>query len=385
MYYTDLFNYITSSSPVRNPIFNEGICSYMSSGNVVHVVGTGTIGEPLIGMLADLKKPLGIDEVTFSKRTPLLTDRSKVMDLLKRGAQLAVSKESLANFRALSMEPNYEYEEAIARASVVIDCTPSGSGLTNKREFYTKYRDRASGFLAQGSEFGFGQMYAVGINDEAFNPREKFTQIVSCNTHNIAAIIKTFTLNGSSKISSLKSGRFVCMRRASDISDEKGFTPAPQVEDHEDPEYGTHHGRDAYHLFKTLGLNLNVFSSSMKMNSQYMHCVWFDLLLNEKLTDDEVKMRIANSERVAVTYKNMASTVFSFGRDHGYSGRILNQTVIALPSLRIIGGHELVGFSFTPQDGNSLLSSIAATEQYLQNHHWRESMRCLDPYLFKEV
>ena len=50
--------------------------------NIVHVVGTGTIGEPLIGLLADDKETLGIDEITFHKRTPLLTERSKVNDLV---------------------------------------------------------------------------------------------------------------------------------------------------------------------------------------------------------------------------------------------------------------------------------------------------------------
>ncbi|MCA8946201.1 MAG: hypothetical protein KDB29_08240, partial [Planctomycetes bacterium] len=63
------------------------------SKNIVHVVGTGTIGEPLIGMLTHFKEQLGIDEVTFNKRTPLKTDRSKVADLLRRGAKLATGKD----------------------------------------------------------------------------------------------------------------------------------------------------------------------------------------------------------------------------------------------------------------------------------------------------
>ena len=49
---------------------------------IVHVVGTGTIGEPLIGLLCDFKDELGIDEVTFHKNTPLLLDKSKVVNLL---------------------------------------------------------------------------------------------------------------------------------------------------------------------------------------------------------------------------------------------------------------------------------------------------------------
>ena len=41
---------------------------------IVHVVGTGTIGEPLIGILCEQKSNLGIDEVTFHKQTPLTKD-----------------------------------------------------------------------------------------------------------------------------------------------------------------------------------------------------------------------------------------------------------------------------------------------------------------------
>ena len=39
--------------------------------NIVHVVGTGTIGEPLIGLFTDFRDRFWIDEVTFHKNTPL--------------------------------------------------------------------------------------------------------------------------------------------------------------------------------------------------------------------------------------------------------------------------------------------------------------------------
>jgi hypothetical protein len=69
---------------------------------------------------------------------------------------------------------------------------------------------------------------------------------------------------------------------------------------------------------------------------------------------------------VAVTYKTSANSVFSFGRDHGYFGRILSQTVVSLETLAVRNGNELVGFCFTPQDGNPLLSTVAATLWYLE-------------------
>ncbi|HYC11353.1 MAG TPA: hypothetical protein VEC02_01650 [Nitrososphaerales archaeon] len=352
------------------------------TNNVVHVVGTGTLGAPLIGILADLRRELGIDEVTFAKKSPLLGDRSKVISLMRRGAKLAAEKAKWDDFRKLEMEPVYDYEEAIARASVVIDCTPDGSGNSNKQKFYEKHAEQVRGFLAQGSEFGFGKPYAYGINDSAFSKDDQFVQIVSCNTHNIAVILNTLGVRDGHSV--LKDGKFLCIRRASDVSDSKEFVPSPKLGTHEAP-WGTHHARDAYYLFKTLGMDLNLFSSEVKTNSQYMHCIWFDLLLDERVTEEEVRERISSNPRIAVTYKDMASLVFSFGRDQGRFGRILNQAVVFLPSVHVRNGSEVLGFCFTPQDGNSLMSSLAATERILYPDEYRERLAPLDAMLFKEI
>ena len=350
--------------------------------NIVHVVGTGTIGEPLIGLLADFRKELGIDEITFSKRTPLLTDRTKVWDLLKRDAKLCVEREKWRTFQELEMEPTYEYEDGMRRATAVIDCTPSGIGLDNKRRYYEKI-DGPRGFIAQGSEFGFGPIYAHAINDSILSDTHKYIQIASCNTHNVAAIIKTVAFEDTT--SRLKEGRFVCMRRASDLSEEKGFTASPQVDPHKNERFGTHHARDAHALFQTIGYDLNLFSSSIKIPTQYMHSIWFSLELDGAVTHEEVLARIRANPFVAATYKDQTALVFSFGRDHGHYGRILNQTTIVLPTLSVRKSGEVVGFSFTPQDGNSLLSSVAATERLLYPETWREKMKCLNPFLFREV
>jgi glyceraldehyde-3-phosphate dehydrogenase (NAD(P)) len=351
-------------------------------GNIVHVIGTGTIGEPLVGMLADLRGELGIDEVTFAKRRPLIEDRSKVLSLMNRGANLAAEKDVWTEFRGLGMEPSYDYVEAIRRASVVVDCTPDGSGIDNKHRFYERFATSVLGFLAQGSEFGFGKPFAYGINDKALTLDDKFIQIVSCNTHNIAVVLKTLAVN--EKSNTLRDGKFLCIRRASDISDDKSFIPSPKVSPHEQP-WGTHHARDAVHLFRTLGQELDLFSSAMKINSQYMHCIWFDISLNRNTTLEAVHDLIQGNPRIAVTYKDMASLVFSFGRDHGRFGRILNQTVVVIKSLHVRNGKEVLGFCFTPQDGNSLLSSIAATLRFLHPETYDKTMRTVESMLFKEI
>ena len=355
----------------------------MADGNIVHIVGTGTIGEPLIGLLCDAKDELGIDEVTFYKHSPKLEDRPKIKGLLNRGANLAVQEQKVKEFQDLGIEPMYHAEEAIAQASVVVDCTPKGTGLMNKEKYYNKYKNKVKGFLAQGSEFGFGKMYAVGINDEAITKKDKFIHIVSCNTHNIAVIIKTLSV--PDKTNHLKEGRFLCIRRANDISQVKSFIPSPEVGKHKDSQMGTHHAVDVYHLYKTLGINLNVFSSAVKLNTQYMHCIWYDVKLNKKITREEAEQKFIDNSRVAVTYKTSANLVFSFGRDHGHYGRILDQTVVVLPSLHVVNDNEVVGFCFTPQDGNSILSSISATERFLYPDNYKDKLRVLGAFLLQEV
>ena len=345
-------------------------------------MGTGTIGEPLIGLLADNKEHFGIDEVTFHKRTPLLTERGKVGDLERRGAVLSVDDDRKANFEELGHAPKYETAEAIERATVVIDCTPVGNQM--KDDFYADAQGPV-GFMAQGSEYGFGKPYARGINDTALSHEDdRFIQIVSCNTHNISVLVKALGLDHDGT-SHLENGRFLCIRRANDISQDSGFIASPTVGGHSEERFGTHHARDSHDLFATLGYDLNLFSSALKLNTQYMHSLHFSLTLDRDINLDEVRDRLNENTRIAVTHKKSANQVFSFGRDHGYYGRIMSQAVIPLETLAVRGGNEVVGFSFTPQDGNPLLSTVAAMLWYLHPDGFSERLDVLRRYLFQEV
>jgi glyceraldehyde-3-phosphate dehydrogenase (NAD(P)) len=350
--------------------------------NVVHIVGTGTIGEPLIGLFTDFHHHLGIDEVTFHKRTPMKTERAKVNHLMARGAHLATEEDKVADFEALGHKVSYTTQEALERATVVIDCTPAGND--NKEQFYKNVKG-PKGFLAQGSEFGFGKMYARGINDQALVPGEdRFLQVVSCNTHNLAILIKTLGMEGDRLV--MERGTFVCMRRANDVSQTKDYTPAPQVGKHDDEEFGTHHARDVFHLYETLDLSPKVFSSAVKLNTQYMHSVWFNIRLGSRVEKKAAVEKLKENALVALTDRRSANEVFSFGRDHGYYGRILSQTVISTPTLAVAdGGREIVGFCFTPQDGNSLLSSVAGAIWLMDPEHATERIQVLKRFVFREI
>lgn len=349
---------------------------------IVHIVGTGTIGEPLIGLFTDFSQHLGIDEVTFHKRTPMKTERAKVAHLMGRGAKLAADEDKSADFESLGHKVSYGAAEALERATVVIDCTPAGND--NKEQFYKNLKG-PKGFLAQGSEFGFGKMYARGINDQALVPGEdRFLQVVSCNTHNLAILIKEIGMEGNELV--MDRAQFVCMRRANDISQTKDFSPAPTVGKHDDDEFGTHHAHDVFHLYETLHLKPKVFSSAVKLNTQYMHSVWFNFELKNPTEKGAVLEKLKKNVLVALTERKSANEVFSFGRDHGYYGRILSQTVISTPTLAVTdGGRQVVGFCFTPQDGNSLLSSVAGAMWLIDPEHATDRIQVLKRFVYREI
>ena len=353
----------------------------------VLISGTGTIGEPLIGLLCDFKEELNIEEVLFYKRTPLKEEISKVDSLVSRGAKLVATDLAAAtSFGAIGNNASMVLKRALEIADVVVDCTPAGN--RNRDDLYLEAAEvrPEMAFIAQGSEKGFGLPYAYGINDNALvESKSKFSQVVSCNTHNIACLIKTF---GS--ISPVIDSDFVCIRRANDISQDKDFISSPNAGSHTDEMYGTHHARDVADLFRTLGYDTPVYSSALKTNTQYMHTVRFSIEVQGSPNIRQIVDALQGNKFIAMTYKKSSNKVFSFGRDHGYYGRIFNQTVIPLNSLTLKqdptkNTTKIIGFCFTPQDGNSLLSSMAAVARHTWGPDYVERLAFLDKLLFKLI
>jgi len=53
--------------------------------------------------------------------------------------------------------------------------------------------------------------------------------------------------------------------------------------------------------------------------------------------------------------------------------------------VHVINENEVIGFCFTPQDGNSILSSMTATERFLYPDDYEEKLKCLGAFLLQEV
>lgn len=357
------------------------------------VVGLGTIGEPLARLFLRVMSELGIDEIIVHKNNPEIQYRGMLKRLHHFGAKLAVYPERETEFIKLlapaGFGPDYIFEDALGRADIVIDCTAEKVGRMLKEKYYQRYAPKLLGIIGQGSEKGFGKRYAWDINDAALVVGvDKFLQVVSCNTHQLVRLIKTMAFDyGGAR--NFKSGRFYIGRRAGDVSQDEstiGVEVSPPTHD----IYGTHQGEDAVGVFETLGIrNLDIHTSADKLNNPFMHVIDFDIVLRERVTAEEVERRFRSNPLVAVTYRLTNNQTFAAGRDWGHFGRILNQTVVCLPSLQVIsGGREIRGRCFTPQDGNAILSSVAAVQWFTDPETYQQKVRenfYKLPFLFDEV
>ena len=361
----------------------------MSNNNIVHVVGTGTIGSVLTGLFARYKDKLGIDEVTFHKNRAFSHDMPMVQQLIEFKASLSTDEDKFDKFKELGVSPVFTRSEAIERANVIIDCTPKGVGLQNKREYYDKYHNKTRLFCGQGSETGFGKIFAKGINENALSDDDYFVQIASCNTHSIAVILKS--LQGFGKIID---SNFVCIRRSNDISQDFGMTPSIEVSSIKHSRFGTHHAYDAHSLFQTLGEDLNIYSNACKIATQYMHAINFNIRIktNNEINDADILNSFDKNKYISMTEKTSANKIFSWFRDFGTWGRTLTQVVISVPSFQVRdmgdGEYCVSAFLYTPQDSNSLLSSLAVALWFLNDKDWgiaNQKISCFDPYLFQRL
>jgi len=362
----------------------------------VLVVGTGTIGRPLLGLLEKGRGQLGITGLAVHKNSPQEVNVGAVKRMLSRGnVTLVTEKATVEAFRGFDLQPQMTRPEALQWADVVVDCTPVGLGhktgqytkkdkrtgekvTTPGEAWYESVADRLTGLIAQGSEKDFGVPFALGINEEP-TENEKWIQVVSCNTHNLSVIVDVIRSMGLQ----ILHGDFVAIRRCTDISQVE-MIASPKVDGHKDPRFGTHHAEDAWRVFNTLGLDLPLFSSSLQVPTQYMHVIRFSVQVNNPPIARNVVEAFANRPYVAITRRVTAEQIFSEARDCGFNGRILDQTVVAVKTISVVGD-RIVGFCFTPQDGNSLLTSVAATARFVDPEGWKQRMRSLvDRYHFSD-
>ena len=105
------------------------------------------------------------------------------------------------------------------------------------------------------------------------------------------------------------------------------------------------------------------------------------------MTSDQVIWSEQN--RLHVAYDNVAcaanTLTITLTLPATTSALKLNQTVVVEQTLNVRNDHEITGFCFTPQDGNSILSSVAAAEWFLYPHSYKDKIQCFSKFFFDRI
>lgn len=177
-------------------------------------------------------------------------------------------------------------DDLIAKADVVVDCTPKHIGAKNA----VRYRERGVKFIVQGGEkhdvaghsFVAESSYAGAIGRSA-------TRVVSCNT---TSVVRTLTALKQAGL--LRRARGTLLRRATDPwESHQGGIMNTLVPEEEIP---SHQGPDA----QTVDRELDVITMAVKVPETLAHLHYWVVQLTRNASKDEVVDAFRKSSRIAL-------------------------------------------------------------------------------------
>jgi glyceraldehyde-3-phosphate dehydrogenase type II len=309
----------------------------------VLVNGMGNIGTTIANLLLRYRKDLQMNQLYVAKRS--FKEWNKVeRDFLEEQGAIICSHQHQNNLpRFAEILPSIHY---------IFEATANGVGLSNKCNY--EQLPTLIGSSAQGSEKGYGIPFMTGVNDAAIRG-QKFVNIVSCNTHGTAALLKTFCGN---ELENLQHADVVVVRRSEDLGNHERLVTANVVARHLDERIGTHHAIDVIDLYKTVGCSCSLTSSDITTPSQLMHSVRFNIELKYEW-ERPFQELIMNQTLIARTSKFDSNVIFEMGRRYGFNGRIFSHAIIIDGNV-LVEKKRIKGWAFVPQEGNSILSTLHA-------------------------
>lgn len=335
----------------------------------VLINGIGNIGTTLLNLIVDNKELLGINKIFALKNTRINKwNKNELYFLTQKNIKICTTQK----------DEFYNYDEIINQIDYIFDTTANSLGLKNK-EIYENINN-LTGCSAQGSEKGFGIPYMSDVNNNLIFG-EKFAQVVSCNTHSLAALLLLFSQNNTDNIIN---SDFVIVRRSDDLANHKKLVSANVISRHRDTRLGTHHAIDVNDLFKTNQKYIPIQSSDITTPSQLMHTVRFNITLKNSISSENINHFIQSSSYISSTNKYDSNIIFDLGRRYSPYGRIYSHAIIADNNL-MIKDNTITGWAFIPQEGSSILSTIHSYLLQTGNTQHIDIMKILiGKYIIKE-
>ncbi|MBM9502029.1 hypothetical protein JWG44_17365 [Leptospira sp. 201903071] len=329
----------------------------------VYIRGTGVIGWPLSSLLLILQEKLKRFRVYIEPFRLKESEIPAILSLVEKGAFVVETSENNVS----KYFPDFiKREEALSRSLVLCDCSPSGVADSRIQEYNTSEYSNIRMFIAQGSEHKFGPQFMYPDTRESLERKlPKMIHVSTCNTHTLAGSLRLLTEESPKELESiLEEADFLVIRRDADMAKDDPHVTGPLFVKPE-AEWGTHHSRLLNELYSQIGIKVPLTSSSVTINSPYMHLVRFRFRLKKSLKKEIVLKRLRNDPYLSTTNLISTNSIFSSGRDRGLYGRIFSHAVIPLGSLEILE-KEIRGYAATPGDSNVHISTIYAVFKALE-------------------
>ena len=225
----------------------------MASRRAVFVNGYGSIGRRIAAFLAEDDD---IEIAGVGKHTP----DAGVAEAIKRGLRVYAPRERLGRFAGTGVSG--AIEDAVRDSDLVIDASPGGMGILNKRALYGPHGTPA---IYQGGEAVRGP---DAVSDLLFNSRVNYDEAAgrdhvmqgSCNVTGIGRVIEPLRARYGARIE-----RFdvTLVRRWADI-EQSDKDVADTIEMSQSP----HHGDD---VKSYMGEETPLFLRAIKVPSRQMH------------------------------------------------------------------------------------------------------------------
>ncbi|EMO53375.1 hypothetical protein [Leptospira noguchii] len=324
----------------------------------VYIRGVGVIGWPLASLLLLLQGKLENFQVYIEPHQLKKSEIPAILSLIEKGGIVVDTGEN----KVKDFFPEFlSKKEAIEHSVVLCDCSPPGIADSRIEEYSTSEYSKIQMFVAQGSEHKFGPQFLYP-DLRSFLEKEKlpkFLHVSTCNTHTLAGSLRLLIEESAKELESiLKEADFIVIRRDADMAKDDPHVTGPLLVQPE-AEWGTHHSRLLNELYSQIGIRLPLTSSSVTINSPYMHLVRFRFRLKKTISKEIVLRRLQNDPYLSTTELISTNSIFSSGRDRGIYGRIFSHAVIPLGSLEILE-NEVRGYAATPGDSNVHISTIYA-------------------------
>ncbi|MBP1909006.1 type II glyceraldehyde-3-phosphate dehydrogenase [Methanolobus bombayensis] len=238
-------------------------------------------------------------------------------------------------------------DDMIAKADVVVDCTPGGIGEKNK-VLYEKAGVKAIWQGGEDHELAGCSFNAEANYSEALG--RDFVRVVSCNTTGLCRVI--YPLDQEYGV---KNVRVTLMRRSADPNDIKkgpinAIVPNPIT-------LPSHHGPDV----KSVLPHIKIASTAVKLPTTLMHLHTLNIEMEKGCSSEDVKALFAKQPRVRMISQGISSTaeIMELGKDIGRPRGDMWENCIWEDSVTMYEG-ELYFFQAIHQESDVIPENIDA-------------------------